>query len=213
MHWVNRGPEPARLAPIRARQTPPWVRYYVDEQGDLPTYHGWRSFRDELELAFQGLCAYCEQFDPGEVEHFRPKSVFPHDVYVWANWLFACHACNQAKGEKWPDVGYVDPCAAGNTERPEHYFYFAIRSGRIIERPGLSCLEKCKAQRMIKDLKLNEWYQVEERKKWIDVLEVLPESLPTALLTKVQHIARRSAPLSSITRVWLTERGYPVGMC
>ena len=209
MHWVDRGPEPVRLAPIRARHTPGWVRFYERGKGHRPTDHAWQSFRDDLKPAFHGLCAYCEQIDPGEVDHFRPKSQFPDEVYIWSNWLFSCHPCNQAKREKWPDEDYVNPCSTDYSDRPEHYFDFSIGSGRIIARTGLSCQEKCKAWRMIKDLKLNEWYQVKERKNWINTLDILPEPLPPGLLTKVQNLAKRSKPLSSVTRVWLKERGYP----
>lgn len=210
MHWVDRGPEPVRLPPVRERHTPGWVRFYAGGEGERPTDHAWQTFRDDLKSVFHGLCAYCEQVDPGEVEHFRPKSRFPEKVYVWSNWLFSCHSCNQAKREKWPDEGYIDPCATISYDRPEHYFEFFIHGGRIIARPGLSCQEKSAARRMIEDLKLNEWYQVKERKNWIDTLEILPKPLTDQLLVEVQNLAKRSKPLSSITRVWLAQRGYPV---
>ena len=210
MHWVDRGPEPVRLASVREHHTPGWVRYYAGDGGVRPTDHAWQTFRDDLKAVFHGLCTYCEQVDPGEVDHFRPKSRFPKKVYIWSNWLFSCHPCNQAKREKWPDEGYIDPCATSSYDRPEHYFEFSLGSGRIIARAGLSCEEKSKARRMIEDLKLNEWYQVRERKNWIDALGILPQPLPAALLVEVQNLAKRSKPLSSITRVWLTQRGYPV---
>lgn len=209
MHWVDRGPEPQRLASVRARHTWRWVQHYSHGQGDPPTDHAWQAFRSDLMRAFHGLCAYCEQTDPGEVDHFRPKSQFPNEVYVWSNWLFSCHPCNQAKREKWPDEGYVDPCAVDNKDRPEHYFDFSTQRGRIIARATLSCKEKFKARRMIKDLKLNEWYQVKERKQWIQALNLLPDTLHPRLLLEVQNLAKRSDPLSSLTRAWLIERGYP----
>ena len=209
MHWVNRGPEPDRLAPIRVRQTPHWVQCYEQSVGDPPTYHGWRSFRADLKIVFHGLCAYCEQIDPGEVDHFRPKSVFPREVYVWDNWVFSCHPCNHAKGEKWPDAGYIDPCAPNVDDRPESYFDFSTQKGRIEPKLGLSSTQEDRAKRMIKDLKLNEWYQVEERKTWVSALDILPDPLSPSILAKVQAVAVRSKPLSSLTRAWLTERGNP----
>ena len=198
------------MAPIRERYTPGWVRFYRCGEGARPTDRAWQSFRDDLIPLFHGLCAYCEQTDPGEVDHFRPKSRFPEKVYIWSNWLFSCHACNLAKLDKWPDEGYVDPCATDSSCRPEHYFEFSLGSGRIIPRAGLSCQEKSKARLMINDLKLNEWYQVKERNTWISTLETLPKPLPPALLVNVQNLAKRSNPLSSITRAWLTQRGHPV---
>lgn len=209
MHWVDRGPEPLRLCPIRARYTPGWVGYYIDGVGERPTDKAWQSFRNDLKPAFHGLCAYCEQLDPGEVDHFHPKAAFPSEVYAWSNWLFSCHPCNQAKREKWPDEGYVDPCAEDISDRPEFFFDYCPRGGRIIARAELSCQEKSKAKRMIKDLKLNEWYQVEERKKWIRALDILPKPLQPGILYSVQNLAKRSEPLSGITRAWLMEQGYP----
>ena len=144
------------------------------------------------------------------MDHFRPKSSFSREVYLWNNWLFTCTPCNRAKWKKWPEEGYVDPCAQGSSEKPEHYFDFSTRRGRIIARGGLSLQEESKARRMIKDLNLNEWYQVKQRQTWIGALDILGNSLPPNVLAKVQNLAERSKPLSSLTRAWLKERGYPV---
>ena len=211
MHWVDRGPEPIRLGPIRERQTPRWIKCYRDGEGDPPTNRAWRLFRDDIMLVFHGLCAYCEQRTQGEVDHFHPKSLFPEEVYFWSNWLFSCHACNQAKGENWPPEGYVDPCAPCAAGHPEYYFDFSLRLGRIIPRAELSCEEKSKALSMIKDLKLNEWFQVQDRKRSrIRVLDRLAgPSLPGALGI-VQDLAKRHEPLSSVTRAWLIGRGFSV---
>ena len=211
MHWVDRGPEPGRLDVVRARETPAWVRCYVHGHGSRPNTHYWTHFRDDLKRPFHGLCAYCEEIDPGEVDHFRPKSKHPHLVYAWDNWVFSCHPCNQAKRELWPLLGYVDPCAVSTTARPERYFAFCMSTGRIIERNGLSIREKIKAQRMIRDLKLNEWYHIKERKTWICYLNELPSPLPNRWLELVQKRARRCQPLSSVTRAWLEQHGYPFG--
>ena len=211
MHRVDRGQEPGRLAVVRERETPAWVRFYIHEQGSRPNTHHWTRFRDDLQRPFHGLCAYCEEIDPGEVDHFRPKSKYPYDVYVWENWLFSCHACNQAKRELWPPLGYIDPCALSITDRPEHYFTFCISTGRIIEREGISNTSKIRAQCMIRDLKLNEWYHIKERETWICALNELPAPLPNPLLALVQKRTRRCQPLSSVTRVWLEQHGHPVG--
>ena len=97
MHWIERGPEPAKLEPIRKTYTQPWIDFYVHDVGQKPTDARWREFRHELTEEFDNLCAYCEETDRGEVDHFRPKKLYPALVYAWSNWLFACRACNQAK--------------------------------------------------------------------------------------------------------------------
>lgn len=208
MHWVERGPEPARLGSIRARYTPDWVSYYPNRVGQRPWDRAWQSFRNDLWPAFLGMCAYCEQPDRGEVDHFHPKSKFPEKVYEWTNWLFSCHSCNQAKGEKWPKQGYVDPCAEDKANRPEHFFDFSLDDGRIVPRDGLNSYEKSIAKGMIEDLKLNEWYHLTERSQWIDVLNALDRPLTPEKLLLVQQLANRSERLSSVTRTWLENNDY-----
>jgi uncharacterized protein (TIGR02646 family) len=59
-------------------------------------------------------CCYCEDSCADEIEHFRPKDIYPEAVFVWENYLFACGACNVEKrndfrvftsaGSVWSDV-------------------------------------------------------------------------------------------------------------
>jgi len=54
--------------------------------------------RERLEADFNRKCCYCEDgFIKGEVEHFLPKSKFPHLEFDWENLLWACHRCNIMK--------------------------------------------------------------------------------------------------------------------
>ena len=150
MHWVDRGPEPAGLKKIRSVHTPPWVRYYKTKVGRKPTDSYWLRYRADIESVFQGLCAYCEVRDGREVDHFRPKSKFPHMVYSWSNWLLACHGCNHSKGSKWPVGGYVDPCTSSKLDSPEQYFIFDTKTGSILPNGSLTTRKRQKAQRTIK---------------------------------------------------------------
>ncbi len=212
MHWVDRGPEPGGLEQIRAHYTPRWIRYYSDRVGAKPVDSRWRDFHDELEWRFSGLCAYCEEICKGEVDHFQPKSRFPESVYVWSNWLFACHDCNHSKGEKWPDYGYVDPCA--ESERPECYFTFDTLTGEMLPKRSLSPDERDQAQRMIDDLNLNARQHLRKRS---DRLKLVSAVIPYDPLNQTpdtevdrRYLASRATQLSGITQVWLSERGYPV---
>ena len=124
MHWVDRGPEPNGLAAIRIARTGAWVAHYRNRVGNRPSDSEWRRFYSDLSAPFHGLCAYCEEITRGEVDHFRPVSRFPHRVYQWSNWVFACHYCNWSKSNRWPPDGYVDPCAEYPEERPDHLLHF-----------------------------------------------------------------------------------------
>src|SRR3990172_9002981 len=129
MHSLDRGRAPRQLVRVRRRLTRRWVEFYQGRSQRRPTDAAWRDFHEALAQAFHHLCGYCEETCRGGVDHFRPKSRFPRLVYEWSNWIFACHACNGFKGDKWPAGGYVDPCAGGPGERAEDHFEFDLISG------------------------------------------------------------------------------------
>ncbi len=85
---------------------------------DLPRYRS--LVRDD----FSECCAYCllhELLAGGasnfELDHFRPKSLFPDLIDDYFNLYYSCHVCNQYKGATWPSAelaengyGYLDFC-------------------------------------------------------------------------------------------------------
>lgn len=210
MHWVDRGPEPSRLRPICSRYIARWVRYYRDGTGSKPSDSRWREFRGDLEKVFFNLCAYCEEYCRGEVEHFRPKSRFPELVYEWSNWLFACHVCNQMKGEKWPSRGYVDPCAQSTSAPPETFFEFDAVTGEVLPRQNMASSRRQKAMQMINDLQLNASYHLKKRRLRLDIIEALSRSSDAnpGQRNLLEKLAARTTGLSSITRVKLVQLGY-----
>ena len=46
-------------------------------------------------------CMYCEDSVADEVEHFRPKDLYPEAVFVWMNYLYACGPCNTRKNNRF----------------------------------------------------------------------------------------------------------------
>ena len=46
-------------------------------------------------------CMYCEDSVADEVEHFRPKNLYPEVVFAWMNYLYACGPCNGGKNNKF----------------------------------------------------------------------------------------------------------------
>ena len=214
MHWVDRGPEPEGLGHIQARYTPRWVQYYTNGVGDKPTDSHWRRFHDDLNVVFGGLCAYCEETTKGEIDHFRPKSQFPHLVYSWSNWLFACHECNNAKISYWPADGYVDPCAISSLDRPERHFVFDTRTGFILPNQSLSPRLRNKAHNTIAQLRLNDAHHLKKRVGWLELFSAAIRNDPNGLTEEKRQIlvrfASRSMELSSLVRTWLSEHGYPI---
>ena len=211
MHTVDRGPEPRGLKRVRDKYTPKWVAFFPRRQGRKPSDSKWRDFHGQLSDAFEGLCGYCEREAKGEVDHFRPKSIYPERVYSWENWVFACHTCNNNKLDKWPSGGYVNPCARSAPARPESYFEFDTETGDILPRQGLTPRRLRKAQRMIDDLHLNAFYHHKARARWLRFVSLaLKGREPGDAYTDnlVDFLSLRSSKFSSITRAWLAEQGY-----
>jgi hypothetical protein len=46
-------------------------------------------------------CMYCEDSAADEVEHHRPKDLYPDHVFVWENYLYACGPCNGPKNNRF----------------------------------------------------------------------------------------------------------------
>ncbi len=212
MHWVDRGPEPTRLGRIRDSYTPGWVEHYENGVGEKPPSDSrWREFRDDLDRAFHGLCAYCEEICQGQVDHFHPKSKFPRLVYEWSNWVSACHPCNHAKGWKWPEIGYVDPCEISESDRPERYFTFDTLTGEILPRTDLDPERRDRAALMMGHLGLNRIHHLRKRRRLLYVLSAIEQCPPVPSVVEYRaSLASRSSELSSVARTWLLEHGYPV---
>jgi uncharacterized protein (TIGR02646 family) len=47
-------------------------------------------------------CMFCDHNEPTDVEHFKPKTVFPIDTFNWDNMLWVCTTCNRLKSNRFP---------------------------------------------------------------------------------------------------------------
>ena len=210
---VYRGREPKKLKGIRGKYTRGWIEFYRDGIGCKPRDDYWRSFREDLERIFYSLCAYCEHRVKGEIDHFKPKSVFPELVYVWSNWVFACHDCNSAKRNEWPALGYVDPCARFEPAFPERYFVFDTQVGFIHPNPSLSENLRAKSQQTIDDLGLNDYLHMKRRVERILLLSALLPDEPSELTRKsrqwIAYFASEQGEHCSVVRAWLSDKGFP----
>jgi uncharacterized protein (TIGR02646 family) len=54
-----------------------------------------------------GRCMYCEDAPADEVEHHRPKDLYPELVFAWRNFLYACGPCNGPKNNRF---AVIDGC-------------------------------------------------------------------------------------------------------
>ena len=71
-----------------------------------------KAVRKTLSVMCRGprRCMYCEDSAADEVEHFRPKDLYPEAVFVWMNYLYACGRCNTRKVTAHPVVRLVIRC-------------------------------------------------------------------------------------------------------
>ena len=62
--------------------------------------------REKLAQMCGGIrrCMYCEDSVADEVEHFKPKDLYPEVVFEWQNYLYACGQCNGGKNNRFSVV-------------------------------------------------------------------------------------------------------------
>lgn len=70
----------------------------------------WKAAKNQLKRETHGKCAYCEAptsaVAHGDVEHFRPKSVYWWLAYCYENYTYSCQICNQTyKSDSFPIAG------------------------------------------------------------------------------------------------------------
>lgn len=120
--------------------------------------------KDVIRALSDGHCAYCQSSvaanQPGDVEHFKPKALFPTRAYRWGNYFYSCSACNNAKLSQWPVRGsFVRPDS--KTRDPYERFIFH-EDGRVEAAPG-----DRNAARTVVALKLNRCELVKDRERAI----------------------------------------------
>lgn len=67
----------------------------------------WKVSKTQLKKETSGKCAYCEASTDvvahGDVEHYRPKSIYWWLAYTYDNYLYVCQICNQTyKSDNFP---------------------------------------------------------------------------------------------------------------
>ena len=60
--------------------------------------------KESLALMCSGnqRCMYCEDSFADEIEHRRPKNLYPQQTFDWDNMLYSCGPCNGPKTTNLP---------------------------------------------------------------------------------------------------------------
>jgi uncharacterized protein (TIGR02646 family) len=111
----------------------------------------------QMKAMTNGHCSYCDAFPVQGVsletiDHFRPKSVFAHDAFLWENLYYCCSACQQEKQERF-DEQLLRPDASDFEFT--RYFHFNARTGVLAPSPMATALERTCAKVTIELLGLN----------------------------------------------------------
>lgn len=123
-------------------------------------------------------CIYCESkmkhVDHGEIEHIKPKSLFPQDIFDWNNLGFVCSVCNNTKSDKHDtSIPIVNPFVDDPSA-------FLVSIGAVMySKPGSD-----RGQFTIQTVDLNRTELVERRNDRIKQLHTLLEKanrLPAVL--------------------------------
>lgn len=92
---------------------------------DVLALDDYEAYRPLLRRDFDHRCAYCLRHEfffgggeAGEIDHHRPRHLFPAQVNEYRNLYWTCRKCNAIKGGKWPSavqwgqgLRFLDPCA------------------------------------------------------------------------------------------------------
>ena len=180
MHSVPRSTEPDYWEQLKAERQH-WEEVRSQERVLI---------RDSLVEDFGPICAYCERpcgsptpthDSPHEetIDHFRPRSRFPHLSFDWLNLVYCCYRCNQRKDNQWPGYDdesvnlalagfypgkytppreYVNPNWTEGQRQVREYFAFNVETGEMSPAERLDATEWSMALRTILDIDLNDSY-------------------------------------------------------
>ena len=122
-------------------------------------------------------CIYCEDSRGDEIEHMRPKDLYPETVFVWDNYVLACGPCNGPKNNHFavipagapvlvdvkrkPKTAVTEPAGGApalidpRTEDPLSFLWLDFGTFRFVPNTDAQ-VERLRAQYTIDVLRLNE---------------------------------------------------------
>ncbi len=144
-----------------------WGHEFVEQRKQNSSHRfSWKSYEGKkvdkllkpiLVAMSKNHCSFCDSYPLGTasrqtIEHFRPKSQYPHLAYVWHNLFLCCDVCQSAKNERF-DRKLLKP------DKPEYYFekYFVLnyKTGEIEANPSASESDQNRAKITIEMYGLN----------------------------------------------------------
>lgn len=180
MHKVQRNEPPVGLED----KSNEWKKQ-LNETKDISLSDEWTRFKtsklgkqtlESLKNMYLDCCMYCEGVTGAtsypQIEHFRPKSIYPELSFEYNNLHLVCQKCNSSKGDKF-DERYIDPTVV---DPREHIYY---KAWEVVGKDEIGKL-------MVKIVDLND----SDRMKWrmkmcVDIKERIEAILPYLLTENV----------------------------
>lgn len=149
---VTQQPEPAHFDSEVRQPGQSFLRNNPSPHGkDWRNHDYWRKIHKDLYQVYSGRCVYTGMwFAPvsKSVDHFRPKSIYPHLAYEWSNYRLTTQKTNSYK-EDHDDI--IDPFLV----QPE-WFILEIPTCLIKAGSNVTKLERIQIEHTIDVLKLND---------------------------------------------------------
>ena len=185
---LTRKPAPERLV---AKMEERAVRLRKLLRLGMPTPEALLSAYRKAELKIQlvaeanGKCIYCESKIThvyfGDVEHIRPKAVFPEERLDMSNLALACAICNNAKSDYWDEVvKLLNPYEDDPNDDLMALGFFVAR------RPGSD-----RGRVTIEQLGLNRQALMERRKEKVELLQPLADQYALAPEGPLKELLKR----------------------
>jgi len=98
----------------------------------------WKPAKSALKKDSFDKCAYCEAptaiVAHGDVEHFRPKSVYWWLAFCFDNYLYSCQICNQThKGDRFPTLAAILPAPEMPAVKPAGAALDALATSLVVD--------------------------------------------------------------------------------
>ncbi len=96
----------------------------------------------KLKELYHVKCAYCEtKTEDLEIDHYRPKSLYPLLKNEWSNLLPICSECNKAKGAKFPIGGVRVSLESADINERKANSYLLLSEKPFIIHPEIDTAE------------------------------------------------------------------------
>ena len=84
---------------------------WEQKTSSMPKKAAFTEIRSKLsEMSPGQRCHYCEDSLADEIEHMRPKDLYPEDAFRWENYVYACGPCNGPKNNKFAVIDAAGAC-------------------------------------------------------------------------------------------------------